>query len=440
MAFEGLTAHITAEAADYNATVERAKDRTEELGDRADRVSLQMQVMQGRLDEAAEESRDLAASSTAASGGLLAMATTSSRTNFSLLALSASLTGSVLPAIGLVTGAVLALTSALAATAAAVLSVLGAFGLFIGAGVVTHLEELKQAFQDVAPRIKSALRPLGDVFGPLLEDAIRALPELTRRIVDAVGGVQQFESALRGFGRVLMQTIPPLVGAVANFARAVLPAFRRVTSYLNGSGSAVFNQLRRTFMSISDELGMFLGAVVRALPPLLKLGGTLAKGLLPILALLAEVIGFVAKGINGWITIFGMVAQVLKGPFGQAIRAVTNPIQTLQSLIVTTANAVIRLINLLNELPGVSFQDMDTISTGGVSSAVAGARGAQTRSRSTRRPASNLRASERRRLSEQNGGELPPIEIKGDTAVIEEAGFRGADRRVNEERRNVRRR
>jgi len=238
----------------------------------------------------------------------------------------------------------------------------------------------------------------------------------------------------------LMETIPPLVGAVVNFARAVLPAFRRVASYLRGKGGKIFQQLRNTFSNISNELGMVFAAIVKALPPLLKLGGTIASVLLPVLALLIEAIAFIAKGINGWITIFATVAKILEGTFGAAIRAITNPIETLESAIVTTTNALIKLLNLARQVPGIDFGRIQQISAGGVSASLAQASAAQTRTRSTRRPASNLRASERRRLREQNGGELPPIEIRGDTGVIEEAGYRGADRRIREERRTVRRR
>jgi len=443
MAFESLNAHITAEAADYNTTISRAKSRAEELADESDRVSMSMQIMQSRVDEAADENRDLAASSLLASGGLTTLATSGTRTSLSMTSLSVALTGSVIPALGAATAGALALGAAIGAVGAAVLSLVGAFGLLIGAGVVTHLEDLQQAFSDVVPRIKDALRPLGRVFGPLLEQAIRALPELVRRIVSAVGGVQQFKTALKDFGALAMQTIPPLVGAMVDFGRMVLPAIRKVVSYLKGEGGAIFKQLQATWQRISDELVIFIGAVVKALPPLIKLGGIIAEGVLPILTLLVQIIGFLAKGINGIITLGERIVNFFASKFPGSIQLAAAALSAFATSLQFIINLGIRLYNLFtkiaNLMPGIDLGQVSLIGPGGGPGGGMGAASTMTAPQGTRRPQTELRASTRRRMREENGGELPPIKVVGDTEAIKSAGYEGADQRLNEERRKYKR-
>lgn len=435
MAFEGLSAQISAEAIDYNTTIERAKERTEELAQESDRVSLSMQVMQGRIDESADESRDLAASALAASGGLTSLATSGTQASLSMTSLSIALTGSVAPALGAAAVAALALVAVIATLGAAVLSLVGTFGLLLGAGVVTHLEDLKEAFQDVIPRIKDALRPLGRVFGPLLEQAIRAIPELVRRIVSAVGGVQQFRTALEDLGALAMEAIPPLVGAMTEMARTVMPTLRRIISFIKGEGRSILDQFQQTWVRISDELVAFAKAIIRLLPHLIQLGGILAEGTLPLLTAFINGVTLLIRGIN-WLILTGeaFVAWLNSG-FNAAIEATLNLFDQFAASIKIMVNLVIRLYNafvqLANVIPGVNMgkaELMDVDAGMGVSKSA--------RTQSTRRPRTELRASTRRRRSED---ELPPIEVKGDTGVVEDVAWRTADQRVGEERRRVRR-
>jgi len=496
MSVQGLSAEVTADASDYLATIEIAQEQTEDFGDEATRVSRKMQLLQSRVDEAGDEMTEMAGKATVAGTALNSLNIPSEITGSSLLNLSTTLTGSLVPGLLAGTAAAAALSAAIVSVGAAVASLAGTFGLLLGAGFVTRMESLKETFKDVIPQIKAALAPLGQVFGPLLQTAIQSLPQLTRNIVQAIGGVSEFRRTLSQLGQQLFRILPSLVAGMVDFARVALPAMREFLSII-GDGSG-FAFIQRIFQRIGDDVGRIARATASLLPPFLKLGGILIELLAPatatflttlsksaqILTVLASALRPLFPLITGLSTIIGElfektldgVLNSLKGivnllqgdipaamqnfrdvikksaiPIGKLLiqalaavgRGVINLVQslteTLVNGIITTINkhvlpAVNSLIARINQLPAMNLQFATSLSTVDI----AGQQAAR-------------RRSEARRGNPSARGGLPPIEVRADTGVVEDVAFaageeggqravRGATRRKRRQRQRSDRR
>jgi len=475
MAVQGLSAELSVDASDYIAGLEVAEQQTEELGDEAARVSRQMTLMQGRVDEAGDEMTELAGKSTVAGVALNGLSSSASRSSLSLSGLLASTVG-VTGALGTLTAVALGASAAVAAVGAAVISLAGIGGLLIGAGLVTSFERLKTVASDVATEIKRALAPLGRTIGPLLVDALRAIPTLIRRIVNSIGGVQQFKNALQDLGAIAMQTIPPLVGAMADFARAVLPALRRVTAFIGGSGASAFRMLQGTFTRIADEVGRLLGAIIGLLPTLIRFGATIVETFGPALTLTVTLLDGFLEGVNALVSlipsqlipVIKVLGAVLIGTLVAAsltpaslaiagvvlaIGALVKVFKTLQPQLAKIAKKlqpVIETLRLVGQFAMFAAQAIAQLAAvsglGGPGARVQAAAMAAGGSSLPTADATAGTGLRRRRRNEaqrgnpgaRDGGGLPPIEVQGDTGVVKDVAWQSADDRISREERRSR--
>jgi phage-related minor tail protein len=477
MSVQGLSAEITADASDFISSLEVAQESAEDLGDEATRVATKMQLLQGRIDEAGEESRELAGEATVAGLALNSLSGSSGRASLSLSSLLTSTVG-VTGALSVMTATATAAAAAVASVGAAVISLAGIGGLLLGAGLLTNLERIKSVASDVAEQVTRALAPLGRTIGPLIVDALRAIPTLIRRIVNSIGGVQQFAAALRDLGAIAMQTIPPLVGAMADFARAVLPALRRVASFIGGRGSNAFRTLERSFMRMSTALGMIAVSVIDLLPTLIKFGTTLVQLFGPTLSVVVSLLDGFLEAVNGLASVIpsrlmpvlgALISLIVGGLIAASLTPATIAIAGVVVAVGALSKAwqalgkeirsgitgwMLKGLSLLSDIANLAYKAAAGLAT---LAAIAGMGGPMAQLKSGLKLARGLSVTEgglsglktadptagtggRRRNearrgnpSAREGSGLPPIEIVGNTEAIEGAGYRGADQRFEQE-------
>lgn len=298
---------------------EPAQEAMDEVGDEMDSVTASGMGTQEALDEVADEANSAAVSqsrlaneteeagdkmsTTAAQAGVLSgaysrVSASAGGLTVSTGALSTAMTASLIPAVATLSTALLPLVGIMGAVAAGAVSLAGAFGGFLAVGAVTHMEELKTAFQEVKPAIKEAIQPLGDAFGPLLVDAVRALPELTRAIVEAIGPVDEFKQAMVELGQQAMRVIPQIVGGMFDLATIALPVLMDFVDFLvNEVGPAIGTVIETTrrFAPAFRTLGSAIGDI---LPDLYELGETVLSLVIPAMTNVINVVGDVVSWVN----------------------------------------------------------------------------------------------------------------------------------------------
>ncbi|WP_226479158.1 hypothetical protein [Natrinema amylolyticum] len=269
-------------------------------------------------------------------------AATSAGVRFGGLTVSTGTLSGALLTLGAVTTGTTAALAALSTTifpliavagtlAAGVGSLAAAFGGLAAVGAVTHMEELKTAFGEAKTEIRELIQPLGNVFGPLLVDAVEALPTLVERILEAIGPVDQFRDAMVEYGDLAMDVIPQVAGAMMDLARNALPPLRNLIGYLTDNGGSAFEGMLQVTRELAPELKTFGAAVVNAIPPITKMGTILLNTLLPPLASVIDLITGAVESINEFVTgseAFqegaGAIAEILDGTVTEAVEGATE--------------------------------------------------------------------------------------------------------------------
>jgi phage-related protein len=275
-------------------------------------------VASNRVDAVGDEMTEMGAKAGVASGGVAGL-------RASMFGLSGSITsvlpavagiGTALTAIGIAAAPVVTGLAGVAAGFAAVGAVAGA-GLL--AGAVTHMEELKGAVETAKAEVKSAIKPVGDLFGPVLLQGVRALPKLVKRIVAATGSLKPFRDALLEIGDTAMTAIPQAAGALADFARQLLPLVTKATKgILNGLAPAIrflsgevtdlqagfddaagpFRQFWERTRGLRNAIAPVLDQIQRFAKLAVIAGAELGGRLLPVFTPLVEGLGNVLKAVN----------------------------------------------------------------------------------------------------------------------------------------------
>jgi len=274
----------------------------------------------------------LSATAGASALSLTGLSTAGTGASASLTALTASLSGLVVGLIGL--SAVLApLAATLGTVAAAAGGLALAFGAVVGSGILAFGEEramqnrveLKQIRQRIArlealknsqeglnaaqqreldqlrqkadevEETTSATGALAGVLGdlkaeitplitelvrefiPLISGAVSEIPKLVEDVIDALGPLDQFESALRSFGASAMEAIPQIVGMLADLARRALPVLGDLLETVGERGPRAFDAMIRATERVGDDLLQIAGAIADVLPPLTRFGITVIE-------------------------------------------------------------------------------------------------------------------------------------------------------------------
>jgi len=308
-------------------------------------------ILQQAQDELGDEMTESAAKTAANTAALQANSAAASSASGSFGLLSTTMILSLIPAV-LTAATVLAPVAVLlGAIAAGAVALAGAFGLIVGSGIlafgqqraeqnkerleqvnqqVAALERLKNsesgltkvqqrrldrlkeeqeelkdsttatgALQQVMGDLKDELVPLitefGEEFVPLIEDTIQAIPTLVRNMLDAVGGTESFEQALRRFGAILMDVLPALVGLMFDLARVALPVLEDFVAFLQGNGDDALSAMQESLQELTPEFQNFLDALIEMAPVLLEFGTNAGEVLIPALTgLIRAATGFMA--------------------------------------------------------------------------------------------------------------------------------------------------
>jgi len=362
--FDELSIEIMADTASAKAGLQSVRSELNDLDGDALTAA-------GALEQTRRSTDDLKRSSLSLAGGLASVATAASRADdtveeagdsathaagsFTLLSGALSGTATSFVAVGatsvqaaagltLVASAMAAATAIGLGLAAVVGSIFGAFGLLLGAGLVTHMEEIQRTLGRTIPQIKAALEPLGEVFGPLLIDGIQHLDELTENIVSAVGGTAVFADTLRRFGRFALTALPTIVGFMFDIARLALPALLDGLEFLRENGPAAFGVIKEGLKDVGPELIEFGKAVAKIAPELAKVGFAIAKHILPPLTALVNTLGELLKKLNkvpGGSAIAGLVlGGIAFGGLGAAIGGAVKSIGALTTAASGAAGAL----------------------------------------------------------------------------------------------------
>lgn len=276
-----LKLDITGDADDLMRAVRTARKGLERFEENAEDAARGSRRLGRAADEVEDELTNVTAKSGVASGALTAYSAAAMGATVAQSALATAATLSLIPALGTLATVLGPLVVVLGGLALAVGSVAGAFGGLALAGVTTHMEELQAAFKQATKEIKRIIAPLGEVFGPLMVDAVEALPELTRRVVAAIGPLDQFKRELKRWGAVAMDVIPAIIGGMFDLARVAMPPLRRFVEYIMNNAAPAGRVLMDTFEEAWPPVRRMGKALLRAIPPLLELGTVVLKVIEP---------------------------------------------------------------------------------------------------------------------------------------------------------------
>lgn len=295
----------------------------------------------GRAAAQADDAGDemLAAGGKASTaGGLFGTASIGTHgLSLSLVSLSGTITAVAIPALVALSTTLVPLTATLSGFVAAGAGLAGAFSAVVGSGALAYGQELNKEYQEQLLRVEdqiealkeqedaqgsltdaqrkelkqlkdrkeelnnvegafSALQvKLGDVaseiggivaewgsgFAPLIRDGINALPRLVRSILDAVGGMGEFQRALRTIGGIAMESLPNVAAALVRVGREALPILIDGLRWLQENGGSVFDAIMRTTRTVAPLLKDLGATFVDNLPAINRFGTALLTQLLP---------------------------------------------------------------------------------------------------------------------------------------------------------------
>lgn len=208
--FEELEASLSLDAGDFIRDANRAAEASDEVGD--------------SVEEAGDDAAGAAAGFTAlrlstsgASFSLGMLTSVGSSTIFMLGALATAITGVVIALSPLIIGA-----TAIAA----------AFGLIIGSGILAWGKGFQKALKDVRKQIVPLVKEFGKEFVPFLRSTIKMLPGLVKSILDAIGPLDKFETALRTLRNIAFRVLPKLIGWFIDIGRWALPIVMKLSKIL----------------------------------------------------------------------------------------------------------------------------------------------------------------------------------------------------------------
>lgn len=278
---------LSRDAVETNVALDRAGESMDDARDDA----LGLAYALGRVDEQADDAGRgmLVAGGEAATGGSLfsTAAVGTHGLSFSLGTLSTTIIATAIPALVALSTTLVPLTATIGGLVTAAGALAGAFGLVAGSGLVAfthHVSDLETALSNLRAEVEPIIVEFGEQFVPLIRDAIRAVPQLVRDVLAAVGGLGQFEAVLRQLGQAGMRLIPMIAGELADLAREALPVLVDGLRWLRQNGGGIFDGIMRTTRAVAPLLQQVGSAVVDALPAINRFGTAVLSQLLPAVA------------------------------------------------------------------------------------------------------------------------------------------------------------
>lgn len=379
---QGAMDEVADELDDTTTSAAAAGSAMDSTRDDASGLAGAMAALANRADQAGDDLRETAYSSNIAGAAMTRLSLGTSGASVSVGILSTAITASLIPSLITLSTVLLPLTGLLGGVIAAAGSLAAVLGGLAAVGAVTHLEELKQAFEDVKPAIVDTLEPLGEVFGPLLVDAVRALPELTQRIVDALGPLDQFADSVREMGQMAMEVIPQLVAWMFDLAERAMPVLIEVIRDLQAVGPGLLDAVGRALERLGPVLGALKDALMDALPTLHDIGIAVGELVIPALTKFFDVLDAAGEFILSMeedmrqLTLAGLITApailavasslgALLGPLGLAAAAVGAFVAMYRSNFMgigdITDRVVGKLLTRARELAAIFQQHLQTL-------------------------------------------------------------------------------
>lgn len=331
-----------------------AQSALDSVGDEALESAAKTKAFESAMDELGDEFDEATVKALANAGALSASGSSAAGASGSFGLLSTTLLLSLIPALFTLLSVLAPLIVVLGALAAGAVALAGAFGLVIGSGILAfgkqRSEQNKQRLQEINSKIsalqdlkrttgsltaqqqerlqslkkekksleeqtsitgalsgalgdlKDELVPLivsfGEQFVPLIEDALAAIPSLVSEMLNAVGGTEAFQSALRDFGVLLDRVLPTLTGLFFDLARAALPVLESLVSFLEDNGAGAIAAMQESVNTLTPDLKELLDALIEMGPVLLDFGTNAGEVVLPMLTSLIEALTLFMKAIN----------------------------------------------------------------------------------------------------------------------------------------------
>jgi|GEM_PF-3850082 len=269
-----------------------------------------------KLDDVSDEADEASGALARTSAAMTATGASAQSARLSIGAVSAGLSGSLIPALAALTAGAGAATVAIGGLTAGLGAAGGALGLLLGVGAVTHMRQLKREFARTRLEVMEIIEPLGDEFYPLLQTGIDAVPDLTEEMVAAVGSTEEFKESLRGYGSIAMDVLPAATGAAFDLARAYQDDLRDGVNWLLANGPGAIEAVQSTTRELRPEIITFGQVLADVGPDALQFGTTVADTLLPPLTALFRLLN---AGLETWATLPGPLqdataAAVALGP------------------------------------------------------------------------------------------------------------------------------
>ena len=157
---------------------------------------------------------------------------------------------------------------------------------------------LASALKGVWEELKPTIVAFGQQFVPLIEAAISALPSFVKSLLNAVGNLDPFVSALKALGGAAADILPRLIKLFVDLARRALPVFHDIGNFLAANLVPALDALFRAGERAAGpvlRLGLALGDLISALAPA---AGIIGRVVLSLYDLAAVGIGGLASGIT----------------------------------------------------------------------------------------------------------------------------------------------
>lgn len=210
------------EAAQAGAEASASSSGFERLGEAIQDTIVPTRLMRSSVDEAGDEASDAGRQAFGATAGFVALRASTTGLSFSLGALTTVGTSTALMLGGLAIAAG-AVTTALLPVAIGAAAVAAAFGVIVGSGIYAGMKELKNAFKSARKEIAPMVKELGEEFVPFLKETIQMLPGLVSNIIDALGPLDQFKSALKTLRDAAFDLLPKFISWFIELGKWALP-------------------------------------------------------------------------------------------------------------------------------------------------------------------------------------------------------------------------
>ncbi len=312
-AISDLSVKITANTGDAERSINSVEEQLGDLNAEAIQTAAALQLLQGAADETADELDDVEDEADQTSRSLLGLASAAATAKLSFGSLSVATAGGLAVSLATLATTLAPVAAGFVAVTAGAGALLGAFGALLGAGLLAWGRDLAdqmagvssatEALAKVAGQLRDRLipiiKPLGDAFVPLLQDAALALPVVVEEMVSAVGSTEEFRRSLREFGYIAARVLPALTGFMFDFARKALPVARDFFGFLLNNGRGAFQSIMASVRELAPEFNAFLDALIKGAPVLLEFGTNVLDVLLPALTSIVELSTGFMSFING---------------------------------------------------------------------------------------------------------------------------------------------